>query len=373
LVWGICLLCTIACTDYRGLWAQRFFLGVLEGGISPIFMIVVGGWYRKREQALRMGAWFCCTGYAGVVSPLINYGIGSIKSGGYAGHTWKYMYIFAGVLTLVWSAVIYFFLPPDPIRAKGFSARERYIAVARMRENNSGVRNVHWKGAQVLETLIDPRFWLHFFIALLMMIGNGPYSTFTPIIVAGFGYAPLPALLLTIPAGFVTGCIELGAAYAAYKFPRRRCFIMLCCQVPTVISCLLQWQLPRSNRGGLLYAAYTIASLGGTYAVLLGVVMANSAGYTKRTLNAAGVFIGYCVGNLIGPLIFKPKDAPGYAPAFIIVFVTALATMVLIGAYWALAVWENKKRDAAGVMEGFENAFDDDQTDKTNPQFRYTT
>jgi hypothetical protein len=33
----------------------------LESGISPMFMLVVGGWYKKPEQALRMGAWYCCT------------------------------------------------------------------------------------------------------------------------------------------------------------------------------------------------------------------------------------------------------------------------------------------------------------------------
>ncbi|OBT73466.1 hypothetical protein VF21_07296 [Pseudogymnoascus sp. 05NY08] len=369
-VWGVCLMATAACTNYQGLWAQRFLLGLLEGGVSPIFMIVVGGWYRKQEQALRMGAWFCCTGYAGVVSPLINYGLGQIKG---TLSPWKYMYLVAGAITIIWAVVVYFFLPPDPIRARGFTPRERYIAVARMQENNTGVRNTHWKGEQVVETVLDVRFWLHFLIALLMMVGNGPYSTFTPIIVQNFGLNPLNTLLLTIPAGFITGCIELGAAYAAYKFKNKRCIIMLCCQVPTVVSCILQWQLPRSNKGGLLFAAYIIASLGGTYAVLLGVVMANSAGYTKRTLNAAGLFIGYCVGNLIGPLLFKPQDAPAYAPAFIGVLATALATMALIAIYWYLAIRDNNIRDEAGIPEGFDHAYEDDLTDRKNPQFRYTT
>jgi MFS family permease len=50
---------TAGCTNYQQLWAQRFFLGLLEGGISPIFMIVVGGWYRKRECLLSN----CLAGY----------------------------------------------------------------------------------------------------------------------------------------------------------------------------------------------------------------------------------------------------------------------------------------------------------------------
>ncbi|KAI9880071.1 MAG: hypothetical protein M1823_006768, partial [Watsoniomyces obsoletus] len=61
-VWGLCLICTAACHNWQSLYAQRFFLGLLESGISPMFMIVVGGWYKKNEQAFRMGAWYCCTG-----------------------------------------------------------------------------------------------------------------------------------------------------------------------------------------------------------------------------------------------------------------------------------------------------------------------
>lgn len=40
---------TAGCTSFQGLYAQRFFLGFLEAGISPIFMLVVGGWYEKCE------------------------------------------------------------------------------------------------------------------------------------------------------------------------------------------------------------------------------------------------------------------------------------------------------------------------------------
>lgn len=54
-VWGICLILTSACTTWQALYVQRFFLGFLESGISPLFMLIVGSWYRKNEQALRMG------------------------------------------------------------------------------------------------------------------------------------------------------------------------------------------------------------------------------------------------------------------------------------------------------------------------------
>lgn len=81
-------MCTAAVTNYQGLYAQRFFLGFLESGVSPGWMMVVGGWYRKKEQAFRMGAWYSATGYVSIFAPLINYGLGHISG---ALSPWKYM------------------------------------------------------------------------------------------------------------------------------------------------------------------------------------------------------------------------------------------------------------------------------------------
>ncbi|CAI4212648.1 unnamed protein product [Parascedosporium putredinis] len=54
-VWGITLILTTICKNYQGIYAQRFMLGLLESGISPMFMLIVGSFYKKNEQAMRMG------------------------------------------------------------------------------------------------------------------------------------------------------------------------------------------------------------------------------------------------------------------------------------------------------------------------------
>lgn len=42
-IWGICVLLTATCFNYRGLYAQRFFLGFLESAVSPIFILISVG------------------------------------------------------------------------------------------------------------------------------------------------------------------------------------------------------------------------------------------------------------------------------------------------------------------------------------------
>ena len=287
-VWGICLMCTAAVSNFQGLYAERFFLGFLESGISPMFMLVVGSWYRTPEQALRMGAWYSATGYVSIIAPLINYGLGHITG---SLSPWRYMYIVAGTITILWGVVIYFFLPPDPIRAKGFTERERYIAVARLRSNNSA-SGISISRAASLDALTDVKFWLSFSMSFLMMIANGPVSSFIPIIINGFGFTGLTSLLLTMPAGVVIGTIELLAPLAAYKIPRCRTYVIFICEMGTVLASLLLWLLPRDQKGGLLFAVYILASFGGAYAVLMGLQIANTAGYTKRTFTSTGLFLG---------------------------------------------------------------------------------
>lgn len=51
-LWGLCLILTTVCTSYKGIWAQRFFLGVLESGISPMFMLIVVRFHAYRALHL---------------------------------------------------------------------------------------------------------------------------------------------------------------------------------------------------------------------------------------------------------------------------------------------------------------------------------
>ncbi|OQO10871.1 hypothetical protein B0A48_04172 [Cryoendolithus antarcticus] len=369
LLWGLCLMTTAACTNHQGLYVQRFFLGALESGVSPGWMLVVGSWYKKQEQAFRMGIWYSMTGYVSIVSPLINYGLGHI-SGSLS--PWRYMYIVAGAVTVLWAFVILFFMPPDPIRAKGFTDRERYIAVARMRVNNSGVRNTHFKIEQVWELLGDGKFWLTFGMALTMLVANGPVSTFTPIIINDLGFSGLNSLLLVMPAGFVIGTIELSAPFIAMKIKGMRAYLVAITVSGTLLASLLLWKLPQSATGAKLFAVYILASYGGGYAVLMSMVIANTAGYTKRSVGSSGMFVGYCLGNFMGPLVFLQSEKPLYTTGWIVTVATSAACIVLALIYRWVCARENKKRDASGVMEGYEHAFEDDSTDMKNPQFRYT-
>lgn len=94
LLWGVVVLATPACKTFEHFLVNRFFLGLIEAGVSPMFMMVVGLWYTHAEQVSRSSWWYSFSGGSLLVSPLINYGLGHITGGKL--QPWQYMYFIAG-------------------------------------------------------------------------------------------------------------------------------------------------------------------------------------------------------------------------------------------------------------------------------------
>ena len=98
--------------------------------------------------------------------------------------------------------------------------------------------------------------------------------------------------------GAVAGTMQLAVSYAAYKYSNIRSWLVIATEMTTIVAALLLWLLPRDGSlGALLFACYILCGFGAAYPILMGLTLANTAGYTKRTVNSAGIFIGYCAGT----------------------------------------------------------------------------
>jgi hypothetical protein len=102
--------------------------------------------------------WTSFLGWAGVVVPLINHGIGSIDG---SLSSWRYIFFVAGSIITLWGLLLPFLLSPNPQSARGIwlrlSTREQDIAVHRLRENNTGLPNVEFKMEQGEVPAVFPR------------------------------------------------------------------------------------------------------------------------------------------------------------------------------------------------------------------------
>ncbi|QGI67568.1 hypothetical protein CEK26_011519 [Fusarium fujikuroi] len=368
IIWSFVILCTPACTSYTGLLINRFMLGLVEAGVSPIFMLVVGLWYTHSEQISRSSWWYSCSGGSLLISPLINYGLGHIKGG--ALNSWQWMYIIAGLATLAWGIALWWLFPDSPQHAKGFTEAERHLLLERVRENNAGAEDKHFKSYQFKEALFDYRLWGIMILSIVSCTGSGAVTTFGTIVFKDMGFDVFTSLLLNLPIGALAFICILGSGYIGRKVQNSRLYIIAGACLPVILGCSLIWQLPDSKKAGRIVGFYLVNFFSSAWVQCIGLGTSNVAGHTKKAVYAASTFIGYCLGNIIGPLMFDAKFAPRYDESF-----TGIMICFTVCVFAALALrWlldrENKHRDTTYGSPNHSHGLED-LTDRENKSFRY--
>ncbi|KAJ5674981.1 transporter [Penicillium maclennaniae] len=351
LIWGIILSCFAAVESYSGAIAIRFFLGVFEAAVTPGFALLTSQWYTKREQGSRVNIWFSFNGVGQILGGCVAYGIavGSAKHGS-AIAPWKIIFLFTGLLTVALGLVFLWIVPDNQLNARWLKQEDRILAIARVRINQQGIGNKHFKLYQVKEALLDPMSWAFFFFALIADIPNGGITNFfsqLPHKISSFGFTAEESLILGVPGGAVEVIALLLNGYMCYKTDQR----ILCSLgglVSALVGIILIVALPEGNNVGRLIGYYMTQASPTAFVALLSMISSNVAGYTKKTTVAAMYLIGYCVGNIIGPQTFRPKDAPRYVPAEITIIV---CLAVSIGIMCFILWWYRKENARKAVIQ----------------------
>ncbi|KOC14752.1 putative vitamin H transporter [Aspergillus flavus AF70] len=342
IIWAIILTCHAAASSFAGITTLRVLLGVFESAISPGFTIVVGMWYTPSEHALRSCIWFAGNGVASIFGGVLSYAIGHVHN---RLGPWQWVFIIFGIITLVWSIFQFFVLPDSPLNAKFLSPSQRGPAYRRAQACQKTYQSREWKKDQFIEALIDPKTWFLFTYNFLVSLPNGGITNFSSLVIASFGFDTFNTLLYTIPMAAVALIFLLLSAVTCNRFRGLRCYWMIITLLVSLIGILLMRQLPVEKKWGRLVGVWLVTVFGAGFPLSLSLVSSNFAGFTKKSTVTAILFIGYCVGNIAGPQLFKKNQAPHYYSAFAAIlacFCIAVLDVVLLRLYM---VWENKRRD----------------------------
>ncbi|KAM0298695.1 hypothetical protein HYE67_009608 [Fusarium culmorum] len=368
IIWGAILCLTAACHNFTGLAICRFLLGTFEAVITPAFMLIVSQWFRRETQPSRAGLFYCFNGFGAMFGGILFYGVGQAK--GWA--VWRTIYVLCGGMTICWGVVLFFFLPNNILTAKRYTIEERAMLIAQSARNKTGVFNRKIKWNQIREVFSDMQIWLLFFYVLLNEIINGGIANFSKLIVKGFTHDALLTTAYGIPYGACNAIFMFTGPFVASKFKNVRTIVMCVWLIPTLIAVNLFWQLPRSNKGGLLAGYYMCASFVGALIVALQMPASNVGGYTKRTTATAFVFLAYCIGNIIGPHGWVGSEAPIYQTGCKLIIGCVAGQVVIAIILRFVLIRRNRLRDEQGPVIEDENAVLQDLTDFENPNFRYS-
>jgi MFS family permease len=164
LLWGASLAIMSACTSFPSLLGLRFVLGSFEAMIAPACVATTTMWWRRSEQTLRTAYWNAMNGVTFIVGSLFTYGLGHIETDDM--YKYQIIFLFCGLLTVLYGFVVLVFMPDSPMSAKYLTDRERVIATQRLRANQMGVQSGIWKWDQVWETFFDLKTWCWFIIII---------------------------------------------------------------------------------------------------------------------------------------------------------------------------------------------------------------
>ncbi|KAM7193069.1 Major facilitator superfamily domain containing protein [Naviculisporaceae sp. PSN 640] len=376
LIWSAICMATAGVTTHQGLYIQRFFLGFFEGIVPTSFMCIISSYYTQEEQALRQSFWFSATCLFTIIGGGLNYGFSEIKGGEL--RSWQYIYLLAGVLTVLFG-LICFATPNSPVTAWFLSKEERFAAVERLRRNQGGVRCTKIKLSQVKESVLrDPKTYLVFVIITAAYTINGAITGFGPLIVSTFNYTPLEAILLQFPLGALGVIVMLVTGYLGTRYQNIRLIMVVICCVPVIAGCVMIWKSEWTYHAATPVVGYTITGFWTAVVTLtISTGMSNVAGHTKKSFMSATIFVAYCVGNIVGPLMVRSQSRGQHYPelwlGLVICFIICIVAAVLL---YIVLVKANHQKERALSVSGVDEAERaklafQDLTDMENPYFTY--
>lgn len=265
------------------------------------------------------------------------------------------IFLFVGLITIATSPLVYWRLPNDILSAPFFSEHEKAQAIERLRANQTGTGSREFKWDQVTELLVEPKTWLFISMTLLLNIGTQVSGVFGPLILAGIGFDKYTTTLLNMPFGVIQFFAILFGSWAALRF-RFKSLVLASMMVPVTAGVALLYFLPRKKGGEapLMASFYLLSFMFAGNPLIVSWIVGNTAGTTKKSVIMSLYNAGSAAGNIIGPLLFKSKDAPSYHPglrAVLGIFVALVAVVFLqLANLVGLNKVQQKRRVANGKM-----------------------
>ncbi|OAA70766.1 Major facilitator superfamily domain, general substrate transporter [Akanthomyces lecanii RCEF 1005] len=348
--WGLTLTAMTWASTFSQLMAARFFLGAFEASVGPSFVAITQMWWRRREQTMRIGSWYCMNGLTWVFGSLATYGLASITS---SLRPYQIIFLTFGIVTVVVAGAMFIWMPDSPTEAKFLTDDDKLIAIERLRGNQMGVMSREWRQAHFYEALQDVKTWLWVAMILCISVPSNGISTFGPLIIHSFVSDPFDTILFNVPVGISHVISVSVSAYVSMKWKVKGLVIILLCIPPIIgFSILLSFPHDDAHRAILVAGYFCLSTFTGITPLVYSWSAQNTAGDTKRKSTSALVFIGSSAGNIIGPLLFTPDEAPSYSRGLktnIALFSAVILLALLTSAHLK---WLNKKHAERRVALG---------------------
>ncbi|ETN39961.1 uncharacterized protein HMPREF1541_06188 [Cyphellophora europaea CBS 101466] len=359
--WGACVLGMGFVHDWKIMTVLRAFLGVFEAGLFPGSIYIIGSWYRQYETARRVSLFYMGSLLASGFGPIFAYALSLIRVGdGMYARGWRWIFIIEGIVTIAAGAAGPFFLVEFPERVTFLNARQKHIALTRVRQEKEKTEVVHPTARQSLKMLMDWKLIVYSIQYFICASSVYSLAFFKPIILRqGMGFSYAKAQLLSSPPYVFAIIASLAMAYVSDKIRMR--WPILCAQALTAITGLLI--ILYAGPPGVRYFGLYLAIFGCQANIpgSLAYGQSNTAKQEKKGVVAAAMISVGAAGGICGSTIFRSQDAPYYMPGMWSTIAMQMLYIVITLCHSMYLKRQNKladegKRPSLEDVEGFRYA-----------------
>ncbi|KAJ5138893.1 Major facilitator superfamily domain general substrate transporter [Penicillium bovifimosum] len=339
--WGLVATCQAAASNWQGMMALRFLMGMFEAGFGPGVPYLLSFFYRRHELGLRCGMFLSAAPLANTFAGALAYGI---TSGNSALANWRLLFLVEGLPTCLAAVLAWFYVPDSAVDAKFLNEEEKEIARARSLQQSGApdrAGKVQWK--ELAMTLLDVKAWLTAFMYFSCNVSFSSLPVFLPTILKEMGFTAINAQGLTAPPFFTSFLVTIATTWVADRTQQRGLMIMALSLMGGVgyILCATCTSVGVRYLGVFLAACGIFPSI----ANILPWVLNNQGSDTRR---GGGIIllnlIGQC-GPFLGTNIFPDEEAPRFIKGMSICAAFMFFTTLLAFCLRILLVWENRRLD----------------------------
>ncbi|KAH8926110.1 MFS general substrate transporter [Atractiella rhizophila] len=332
--WGSILVGMAYAPTWRTLAGLRSLLGFLEAGFFPSCAYLISTWYTRREMQLRLAAFWNIASLISGFSPIIAYGLSTLAGkNDLAG--WSWIFLVEGIITIGLGLIAYPLIVDFPDKNKFLSAEETEIVKRRIDIDRGDAVYDPITIEKIKVYFLDLKIWALGILFCCTTVSTYAYSSFLPIILAGFGKSVAQSQLLATPPYIVAVTLSTILSYCADRFGHR--YLFLIGQSLLSICGLLMTAYALDNNDAR-YAGVILGISGATVNIptVLAYQSTNIVGQSKRSVSNAIVVAFGGVGGIISPLIMRSKDSPKYLPGLWanVGFQFLLITVVILLTIW---------------------------------------
>lgn len=360
-------------TNFGGLVACRFLLGLFECGTFPGIFYILGTYYTAPESQRRYSFFFSSTTLAGAAGSAIAYRINDLD-GVHGIASWQWIFIIEGAATVGVGIFILFWTIPDfPETARFLNDNERTFLKKKLE-----IYSIHsafdskFSIKDSLKSLKDP---IMAFISLAyfgLIIPSYGYAYFAPTIIKQMGYTAVSANQHAVYPWLVAFGYCNIAAFFSDKFRIRSAFAVTSA-LTAIVGLALILGLPNNPQGRYAGCFLTAMGLYSSMPSLVCWTNMNLGGHLRKSTGSA-IQIGFGnIGGIISTFIFLSKDSPRYVTGLSV----SLAACVFAIFFMLVMLWHYQRLNKSKQTTAYKEAFYS-QDEKTivekgdlHPNFRY--